>query len=175
MQRKIFKCLILVLYFSISLYIIDFSIKNENNTYVYETSRVSYSNLIILKIPKINLLTKVIKANESFNNLNSSLVYYKDFNPNNKIIIFGHSGMGKGTYFNRLDELLVGDVAYLEYNKKTYKYDIVRIYNVFKEDTYILKKEDNSKKILLVTCTKDNKNKRLVVELILKGDKTIEK
>ena len=83
--------------------------------------------------------------------------------------------MGKGTYFNRLDELPVGDVAYLEYNNKIYKYSITRTYNISKKNTYILKKENYSKKLLLVTCVKNNKNKRLVVELVLKSDKTIEK
>lgn len=175
MRRKLFKSSILIFYFFVSIYIINFSIQNKNNEYIYETKSVSYANLIMLKIPKINLLTKVIKANENFSNLNSSLVYYREFNPNNKIIIFGHSGMGKGTYFNRLDELSLDDEVYLQYNKKIYKYSITRTYNILKKDTYILKKEDDSKKLLLVTCIKNNKNKRLVVELVQKKAKSIEK
>lgn len=175
MRKKLFKFSILIFYFFVSIYIINFSIQNKDNEYIYETKSVSYANLIMLKIPKINLSTKVIKASKNFSNLNSSLVYYREFNPNDKIIIFGHSGMGKGTYFNRLDELPVGDVAYLEYNNKIYKYSITRTYNISKKNTYILKKENYSKKLLLVTCVKNNKNKRFVVELVLKSDKTIEK
>ena len=40
---------------------------------------------IILDIPKINLFNEVIKAKDDFSNLDNNLVYYKNFNIENKI------------------------------------------------------------------------------------------
>ena len=73
--------------------------------------------------------------------------------------------MGVGTFFNRLDELKKGDIVYLKFNSKTYLYEVLDFYNIDKKDTYILNEEENSNKLLLVTCTRGKKNKRYVVNL----------
>ncbi len=175
MKRKISKILIVIIYFFVSLYIIDYSLKGNYNETILKTDYVSHSNVKVIEIPKIKLSLNVSKANDDFSNLNDGLVYYQEFEPNNKIIIFGHSGMGNGTYFNRLDELIKEDLVYIKYDKKLYKYVVERVYKVSKYDVHILNKGKNSKKLLLVTCAKLNKNKRLVVELSQESIKAIEK
>ena len=119
-----------------------------------------------ISIPKINLYHEIIKADDKFNNLNNNIVYYKNLNIDEKIILFGHSGIGFGTYFNRIDELIIGDIMYLYLNNNTYKYTVINTYLISKYDVNILDNNDN--KILLITCDKKNKNNRLVVELNLK-------
>lgn len=175
MKRRIYKVLIILVYFLVSLYIIDYSLEGKDNKTILKTDYVLHSNVKMIEIPKIKLSLYVSKANDDFSNLNDGLVYYKEFEPNNKVIIFGHSGMGSGTYFNRLDELIKEDLVYIKYNKSLYKYVVEKVYKVSKHDVYILNKEKNSKKLLLVTCVKLNKNKRLVVELGLKSVQSIEK
>lgn len=166
MKKKIINIVIILLYFLLSLYLINTSYKTKtiNTTY---SKNYKYDNLDEkrLIIPKINIDLPVIKADSNFNNLNDNLVYYNNFNINNKIIIFGHSGMGVGTFFNRLDELKKGDIVYLKFNSKTYLYEVLDFYNIDKKDTYILNEEENSNKLLLVTCTRGKKNKRYVVNL----------
>ena len=77
--------------------------------------------------------------------------------------------MGVGTFFNRLDELKKQDVVYLKSNNKTYLYVVLNFYNIDKRDTYILNEEENSNKLLLITCTRGKKNKRYIVDLIRKS------
>lgn len=129
----------------------------------------------MIEIPRINLFLNVEKADDNFQNLDESLVYYKYFNPNNKIIIFGHSGMGVGTYFNKLHKLSSNDFVNLYLEDKVYKYIFNKSYTVSKNATYILENEENSKKLLLITCKRNDKNKRVVVELVLKSSQTLKK
>ena len=122
----------------------------------------------MIEIPSIDLKLYLEKAEDNFSNLDTYLVYYKDFNPDNKIIIFGHSGMGKGTFFNRLDELKNNDLVYIYNKNKKYKYYVNSIYIVNKKRIDILNEEKGAKKLLLITCDKNNKNNRVVVELLQK-------
>jgi len=167
MKSKLLKLLIILLSFIIVLNIIDnHSMKNRirnANMNMFEK---------ILFIPAINLIDKLT---DDMNKLDYNLVYYGEFNIDNKIIIFGHSNMGYGNYFNRLDELKIGDISYFYYKNIEYKYEIINIYHVKKEDIFILENEPGSNKVLLVTCDKKSKNKRLVVELGLKSIKNLKK
>lgn len=176
MKKKIIKLVIVLTYFSFVLYLIYHSFTTTNiSTEYYINSKNNFYYKKMISIPKINLKLYVTKAKNDFSNLSNNLVYYKHFNLDNKIIIFGHSGLGKGTYFNRLDELEKGDLLELYYENKIYFYDINNVYIVDKKRVDILNDEANSKKILLVTCDKINKDNRLVVELLQKRAKTLEK
>lgn len=170
MKRKIINTIVILLYFLASLYLIDTSYKTKTiNTIYNKNYKYDNKDEKRLIIPKINVDLPVVKADPNFDNLDDNLVYYKNFNINNKIIIFGHSGMGVGTFFNKLDELKKGDIAYLKFNSKTYLYEVLSFYNIDKKDTYILNEEENSNKLLLVTCTRGKKNKRYVVNLVQKN------
>ena len=104
-------------------------------------------------------------------NLDNSLVYYKVLNPLNKIVIFGHSGAGYGTYFNRINELIKGDNLYLYHRKNVYLYEVLKSYKISENDISILKNDQNKRELYLITCLKHEKNKRLVVKLALKRAK----
>lgn len=170
MRKRLFSFIIIIIYFSISIYLINCCFETTSTLATYEVNNGHSYNEKILEIPKINLKLEVVKANDNFENLDNNLVYYNHFNPDDKIIIFGHSGVGFGTYFNRLDELNINDIAYLIINGKKYYYYVNDVYEVSKNATYILKNEYDSKKLLLVTCVKGDKNKRLVVELSLSSN-----
>ncbi len=143
--------------------------------YISNQTKYNYLNYEVLEIPKINLLEKLEKNKNNFSNLDSSLVYYEDLNYNNRIIIFGHSGMGYNTYFNRLNELKLGNYAYLYYDKYKLYYSLNKIYIVDKYDTSIMYDTVNKKELVLITCVKNNKNKRLLLKFGLKTVKIIEK
>lgn len=177
MKKKIVTSILIIIYFSITLYLIHDSFNssyNINSSYKVNVGN-TYNNEKFLEIPSINLKKRLEKALDNFSNLDNDLVYYKYFSPQDKIIIFGHSGVGYGTYFNRLDELKKEDNVFL-YNKNIcYEYVVYDIYNVDETSVHILNEEENSKKLLLITCSKKYKNKRLVISLKLKNVKIIEK
>lgn len=177
MVKKIIQLLIIAIYFSLALYLIYcYNSLNYNIDTKYTiNSKSNYYHKKMIEIPSIDLKLHLEKADDDFGNLDSFLVYYKSFNTDNKIIIFGHSGMGKGTFFNRLDELKTNDLIYLYNDNKKYKYFVNKIYTVDKKRIDILNEEIDAKKLLLITCNKNNKNNRLVIELLQKDWKIIEK
>lgn len=136
--------------------------KDEVTSYLNNPS-IDNNDKLIIEIPRVDVSNVVIKANNDFSNLKDSLVYYGNVNPNNKIIIFGHSRMGKGIYFNRIDELKVGDKIFLTYNRERFLYIIEDVYHVNKANLSILRENKNEKKIVLITCLKKEKDKRLVI------------
>lgn len=176
MKKKVLSIFVIIIYFYIMLNLIYSSIisKDITSNYMINTGK-TYSDSIIIEISKISLKMPVLKALDDFSNLDNSIVYYKKFDPKNKIIIFGHSGIGYGAFFNRLDELNINDSVFLYNKDMMYEYEVFNVYNVDKTAVYLLNEEENSKKLLLITCIKNDKNKRLVVELKLKSIKTIEK
>lgn len=155
--------LIMTLYMSSKTYRVTGLISDYINNTDY-----NYHGYPYLEIPKINLNNVLFRADDNFSNLDNGLVYYKELNPDNKIIIFGHSGMGMGVYFNNLDKLRVNDVAMLRVNEKTYSYVATRTYLVDETNVGLLDDELSSTKMLLVTCDKNDNKKRLVVEFRLR-------
>lgn len=147
---------------------------HEVNSYYSNNSSFNYKSSMVINIPVINLNTVVRLSDDNFNNLKYGLVYYKNSNYNEKIIIFGHSGMGYGTYFNRLDELKEEDLVYLYKDKLKVTYKVDKIYDVLDTEISILN-NDEKRTLLLVTCQKKHKNRRLVIHLLLKSTQTLKK
>lgn len=179
MKRKLYKILSLVLVLVIIIEVSNIIyIKNKNEekiiNYYKNNTNYNYKDMMILKIPSIKLNYTVEKADNDFGNLNNNLVYYNKNNYEEKIIIFGHSGMGFGTYFNRIDELGKGVEAKLYINEEeiTYVFDQKSI--ISSRDIAVLL-NDEKKVLLLITCDKSSKKKRLVVRFTLKGHKNVKK
>lgn len=179
MKKKIFKFILILSImilakeiFTIILYKYD-NIKEINSYYNNETS-FNYKSNMILKIPSINLEMVVKKAAEDFNNLDKNLVYYKNNDYKKKIIIFGHSGMGVGTYFNKIDELENNNKAYIYIDKFKITYNFNKKYLISDTDINILN-SDEDKTLLLITCDKKNKDKRLVVKFTVDNSKIVKK
>ncbi len=153
---------------------IDFKNKVEVESYYNNNSSFNYKSNMIIDIPSINLKATVKLADNDFKNLDDGLVYYKYNDYKNKIIIFGHSGIGYGTYFNRLDELTFNDNVYLYKDKLKITYAVDKIYDIKSTNIDILY-NDEKERLLLITCKKNDKNKRLVVNLSVKSVKTLKK
>lgn len=179
MKKNIFKIIIVVLAIILAkdlfmTFYVNYKNKESITSYYNNDSSFNYENDMIISIPKINLERVVEKADSDFKNLNKSLVYYKRNDPSKKLIIFGHSGMGYGTYFNRLDELEAGNKAYLYINKYKVTYVVSKKYTVLETDISILN-NDEKRSLFLVTCDKNNKKKRLIVKLMVENVKTLKK
>lgn len=170
--------ILLILY--ISLHAFNFIYNKYDETvkvskYIKYRTTYNYHEKGLLIIPKINLKTILQKANDDFSNLDNSLVYYKDLDINKRIIIFGHSGAGYGTYFNRINELDINDNVYL-YNKEyEYNYIVCDKLIISKYDVSILRKRYDKSELYLITCIKNKQNKRLLIKLSLKSAKIAQK
>ncbi len=179
MKRKLLKLGLAILIVLLAREIIlitisDYKTKESVEAYFKNDTSFNYKSDLVINVPKIKLETVIKKADLDFKNLDESLVYYKNDNYKEKIIVFGHSGVGYGVYFNRLDELEVNDYIYLYKDKLKITYTVNKKYKIPDTDISIL--ENNGKEVLLlVTCDKNNKNMRLVVELGVNSVKTLKK
>ena len=86
---------------------------------------------------------------------------------NNNLILAAHSGSCSYCYFNKLYKLQKGDSAYISYNGKEYKYEIVKIYEVEKDGTVAIYRDYSKNTLTLITCTRNSDTKQTVYILEL--------
>lgn len=142
--------------------------------YFNNNSSFNYNGDMVLDIHDISLKNIVKKSDDKFKLLDRYLVYYKNNNYKEGIVILGHSGMGYGTYFNRLDELDNKSNVYIYKDKLKLTYQFKEKMDVKETQTDILNSA-KANELILITCKKSVKDERLVVKLVLKSAKTIDK
>lgn len=159
------KIKISIILICISLILIIFKIKNDNNDIKFHNRVISniYDNHIeykeylgYIEIPKYNI-KRLIKKGMSNKILDSNYVGYKKIN-DNLILLAGHN---VNNVFHKIHYLDKNDLIYININKLiTYK--VIKKYEIKVDDYSILNKKYNNETIIIMTCT-TNKNRRLIV------------
>ena len=129
----------------------------------------------VLEIPKINLSRVFFRINDQNNTASKNLEIIKESDmpdiTGGNLIIAAHSGDSSVSHFKNLHKLEKGDIAYIHYNGIKYTYQVFKKYEVIKNGTITVDR-DNSKNILtLITCDKTDKMKQIIYQLEL-TDKT---
>ena len=131
---------------------------------VKEQIKINY--IAVLKIPKINLERGLVDPNSYLNNVNHNLEILEGSNmpdqKNSNLIIAGHSGSARISFFRNLNKLTLNDEIFVDYKNDTYKYKVVDIYEIEKTGTAEIIKKKNTTTITLITC-KHNTNKQIIV------------
>lgn len=150
--------------------ITEFIIKNEqileeiNN----DQNEISIDNdyLMILEIPKISLRVGLYPKESNLNDVNKTVKVLKESdlpnNVNGNLILAGHSGSTKNSYFNLLYKLQKDDVIYIYYNKNKYIYTVNNFYEVPKTGNIEVKRNLDKNTITLITCKKYTTDTQLV-------------
>ena len=131
---------------------------------VEEQTKVNY--IAILKIPKIKLERGLVEPSSYLNNVKYNLQWIEGSSMpdqvNGNVIIAGHSGSARVSYFRKLDQLVIGDSVSIDYKNKTYNYKVVDIYDIEKTGTAEIIKNKNTTTLTLITC-RHNTNKQIVI------------
>ena len=146
------------------------SIENSTNTANYiNTNNKKIDNEIIgtLKIYKINLSNNIYNIKSSHNNVEENVTLLND--DENLIVLAAHSGPGYIAFFNDLDKLELNDNINLTYKGKDLEYKVTNIEEQTKDGTIEINKT-NTKRLILTTCSKKDKNKQLVITSELEKD-----
>ncbi|WP_391207168.1 class D sortase [Psychrobacillus sp. L4] len=122
----------------------------------------------ILKIPSIHLESPVLEGSTT-GNLNRALGMISGLDEpgelNGSAAIAGHQSHIFGQFFNRLNELQIGDRFELETKMDTLGYEVFNIQIVKPENVDILERQKGISLLSLVTCYPERSNKfRLVVQ-----------
>ena len=131
---------------------------------VEEQAKVNY--IAILRIPKIKLERGLVEPSSYLNNVKYNLQWIDGSSMpdqvNGNVIIAGHSGSARVSYFRKLDQLVIGDSVSIDYKNKTYNYKVVDIYDIEKTGTAEIIKNKNTTTLTLITC-RHNTNKQIVI------------
>ncbi len=163
MKKNIVRIIILILIILTYLKPLKAETFEENITSALLTKEVSSDiNMYqkILEIPKIKLKKGFYAINSPFNQVKYGIEVIKD-DPN-LLILASHSGNAKISYFKNLnklennDEVIISSPATKEYYKIVYHYEIN------KNGQFKVLNDGLDKKIILITCSKEDKTKQIV-------------
>ena len=130
---------------------------NETDDIDKETNPAKYSGgelICLLRIPKISL-EEAVREGDSSDVLSSALCHLEKTSYPGKqgnCCISGHRNYVFGKYFNRLNEISVGDVVELETIDSTYRYQVYETLVVEPDDVRVLD-STGQKTLTLITCT----------------------
>lgn len=137
--------------------------KNEEEK---QEKHIEEDYLMVVEIPKINLRKGIYNINSKNNTVNKNIQIMKESDMPNKdkgmLVLAGHNGNSRVSYFDRLNELNKEDKVYVYYANNKYTYEISNMYEAEKNGTITVKKEREKTVIVLISCKKNTKDKQLV-------------
>lgn len=128
----------------------------------------------ILEIKKIKLRKGFYKFNSNLNNVDKNIMIVSssnmpDVNKGN-LILASHSGNSSVSYFRYLDKLDMGDIASIYYLGKKYDYKLINYYDVDKNGSVQIIKNNDINTLTLITCKKNtDKQTVFIFELNKEG------
>lgn len=127
--------------------------------------------LMVLEIPKVNLRRGIYSKDSKWNSIEYNVTILEESNfPDEEygnVILAAHNGPADIAYFNQLHQLEVGDMAYVYYNGIKYGYEVSDIYDVAKDGTVEISRNQNLNTLTLITCKKSTSDRQLVIILYL--------
>lgn len=111
--------------------------------------------IAILKIPKINVERGLVDPKSKYNDVKYNVEIIKGSDmpnvPNGNLILAGHAGSARISYFRNLKKLQKGDDIFIYYQGKKYNYKVINIYEVDKTGTVKILR-NNKTTLTLVSC-----------------------
>ena len=147
---------------------------NDNAKTVKSVKKIEENYIGILSIEKIGFQRGFYKIDSKLNNVNKNIEVLKSSNMpdvyHGNLIIAGHSGTSKTAYFKNLNKLEIGDIAKVNYQAKTYNYELVKIYEIAKTSNASIIRNQNKNTLTLITCKrKSNQQLIFIFELEERG------
>lgn len=131
-------------------------------------ANVTYNYAGRLIIPKIDLNRGFVLYGNSGNNVDQNIAIMSGSTypneENSNFIMAAHSGTGWNAFFTKIDQLVVGDIAYVNYSGKQYVYKLVKTYSDIKSDGQVtIYKGEGVKQLTLITCQRPDYKKYYLV------------
>lgn len=120
-----------------------------------EKKQVIDNALAILTIPSIDLEVAVSEG-LSDGNLKYSVAHYDtsaSFGEVGNACVVGHRSHTYNRFFNRLDEVNIGDIVSLNTGEKQFSYQVNDVFVVEPKDIWVLAQHSNFAELTLITCT----------------------
>lgn len=145
---------------------IDTESQEEQPTEVKQTNSSKVNYIAVIKIPKIGLEKGLCEKGTYCNNVNRNIQILKESDYPDKekgnVMLAGHSGNGRVSYFRNLNKLSQDDEVSIFYNGSEYKYKVVNQYDIEKTGTANIVRNAEKNTLTLITC-RHNTNKQIVI------------
>lgn len=146
---------------------------NEDVGYI-NNNKNKEEYLGILEIKKIKLRKGFYKLNSNLNNVDKNIMIVSSSDmPNVKkgnLILASHSGNSSVSYFRYLDKLDMEDIASIYYLGKKYDYKLINYYDVNKNGSVQIIRNNDINTLTLITCKKNtDKQTVFIFELNKEG------
>lgn len=120
--------------------------------------------LMILEIPKISIKRNIYYQDSKYNSVEYNIQILKDSDmpdiENGNVIFASHNGNSKVSFFKKLYKLSLNDEIILYYDGYKYIYKLSKIYDINKDGTAEIYRNNNVNCITLITCKKNIKDKQ---------------
>lgn len=156
-------------------YEVNSYLNNYNEDVGYINNNINKEEYLgILEIKKIKLRKGFYKLNSNLNNVDKNIMIVSSSDmPNvNKgnLILASHSGNSSVSYFRYLDKLDMEDIASIYYLGKKYDYKLINYYDVDKNGSVQIIKNNDINTLTLITCKKNtDKQTVFIFELNKEG------
>jgi len=131
-----------------------------------------YNYIAVLEIPRISLKKGLFDINDRNNNVDRNIKILNNSDMpninNGLLIIAAHSGRGRAAFFDKLDRLTKRDLVYIYYQNDKYTYEVSDILRQYKTGSIDIVRR-NYTELILTTCDQVNKDKQIIVRLMLVG------
>lgn len=134
---------------------------------VTESKRQNTTNyLMIVEIPDIGLKKGLCSIGQECNAVSKNIQILKESDmpnvTNGNLLLAGHNGNSKVSFFNKLDKLKVNDSIYIYYNGTKYEYKLSNYYDIKKTGKAIIHRDNDKTTLVLITCKKNTDDKQVV-------------
>lgn len=136
-------------------------------TPVTESKRQNTTNYsMIVEIPNIGLKKGLCSIGQECNTVSKNIQILKESDmpnvTNGNLLLAGHNGNSKVSFFNKLDKLKVNDSIYIYYNGTKYEYKLSNYYDIKKTGKAIIHRDNDKTTLVLITCKKNTDDKQVV-------------
>ena len=136
-------------------------------TPVTESKRQNTTNYsMIVEIPNIGLKKGLCSIGQECNAVSKNIQILKESDmpnvTNGNLLLAGHNGNSKVSFFNKLDKLKVNDSIYIYYNGTKYEYKLSNYYDIKKTGKAIIHRDNDKTTLVLITCKKNTDDKQVV-------------
>ena len=134
---------------------------------VTESKRQNTTNYsMIVEIPNIGLKKGLCSIGQQCNAVSKNIQILKESDmpnvTNGNLLLAGHNGNSKVSFFNKLDKIKVNDSIYIYYNGTKYEYKLSNYYDIKKTGKAIIHRDNDKTTLVLITCKKNTDDKQVV-------------
>ena len=126
--------------------------------------------IAVLKIDSIHLEKGLYDIQNKLNHVDNNIEILEESTmpnvQNGNLILAGHNGNGKNSYFRNLHKIKEGELISIFYDGYEYQYQVMNIYQVEKTGKVDIIRNKEKTTLTLITCSGRNKQLVVISELI---------